>query len=119
MSKKRTLEKLAKRVFTVSSEAEFFAYTTASQIRDSVDWSGFREAAEADSRLFPSLRPIIGRITVGLDALQACCAPVLSKGTPSRVLFSNANPCHVHFCALRIEVEAFRKEFSQLLAKLL
>jgi hypothetical protein len=119
MSKAQTLEKLAKRVFTVFSEAEFFAYATSLQIRDSFDWSGFRESAEADSRLFPSLRPILGRITVCLDALQACRAPVLSRSSPSRVLFSDANPCHAHYCALKNEVEAFNKELSRLLAKLL
>jgi hypothetical protein len=119
MSKTRTLKKLAKDVFAVYSEAEFFAYATSSQIRDSVDWSGFRQSAEADSRLFPSLRPILGRITLCLDALQACRAPVLSRSTPSRVLFSDANPCHAHFCELNKEVEVFKKEFSRLLAKLL
>jgi hypothetical protein len=119
MSKRQTLENLAKRVFAVASEAEFFAYATSLQIRDSIDWSGFRESAEADSRLFPSLRPILGRITVCLDALHACRAPVLSRSTASGVLFSDTNPCHAHYCALKNEVEAFRKEFSRLLSALL
>jgi hypothetical protein len=114
MNKTRTLEKLAKRVFVVSSEAEVFAYATSRQIRDSIDWSGFKESAETDSRLFPSLRPILGRITVCLDALRACRAPVLSKSTPSRILFSDANPCHTHFCELKKEEEAFKREFQRL-----
>jgi hypothetical protein len=114
MNKMQTLEKLAKRVFVVSSEAEFFAYATSLQIRDSIDWSGFRVTAEMDSRPFPSLRPILGRITVCLDALQACRMPILSKSTPSRILFSDANPCHTHFCELKKEVEVFTKEFQRL-----
>jgi hypothetical protein len=95
------------------SQAQMHTYATSPKMREAMvhEWSGFREKAEELSRPFPSLRPSLGRLYIGLEDLtvlgrQGCLPPE----TYEKVLFSEANVCHSVFCELRKLADKIQKD---------
>ncbi len=99
-------------VLKVSGYAQMYAYSTSTNLREflSHEWSGFREKAEELSRPYPTLRPMLGRFYIALEDLDARgrqgCLPPETYG---KVLFSEANACHLAYLELRDLAEQIQK----------
>jgi hypothetical protein len=109
MSEKNALWDLYALVCSTEAKAHRFAHLNSAKMRSLYEWSNFRESAEQQSRSYPGLRPLLGRICMQLDALQrigdqGCMDPRL----PGGVLFSAANPCHGIYQDLAAAVHNFK-----------